>query len=420
MKRTKRNKNIKKVISLVLGLVMVMGLSVPMLANTDTLTVRVVTSHPDWWFVDGWYDFEEAAPLEEAIVVTPTIDGEGRRIVELSAFGTPGSRYVFEYWYIVAGNATILSQGQSVRPHAYATLLVPESGHIDILFVSREIENPGRVTVSANNPDWAHPFGLGIDSIGFGASAPAQGYIESGEVVTFYAFGNEGFEFIEWTVASGDVTVINPSLEGGHGAIQWGDKGGDGPHFIMPYPAVDVEIVAVFRPIETPSSWAVEPVNAAIAAGLVPQSLQSQYTQAATRAEFTALAVALYETVTGREIAGRMHFNDTNDINVQKMGYLGIVAGVGDGNFAPNSTLTREQAAVMLARLADVIGQPLPSSAPTFADNAQISSWAVDGVGQMQASGIMGGVGNNQFSPSGSYTREQSIVTMMRLFDILK
>jgi len=172
-------------------------------------------------------------------------------------------------------------------------------------------------------------------------------------------------------------------------------------------------------PTDQPSSWAVEQVNAAIAAGLVPQSLQSQYTQAATRAEFTALAVALYETVTGREIAGRMHFNDTNDINVQKMGYLGIVAGVGDGNFAPNSTLTREQAAVMLARLADVIGHTLPSSAPTFADNAQISSWAVDGVGQMQASGIMGGVGNNQFSPSGSYTREQSIVTMMRLFNLL-
>ena len=171
--------------------------------------------------------------------------------------------------------------------------------------------------------------------------------------------------------------------------------------------------------IQQPSSWAVEQVNAAIAAGLVPQNLQSAYIQSTTRAEFAALAVALYETVTGREIAGRMQFNDTNDVNVQKMGYLGVVTGVGGGNFAPTNTLTREQAAVMLARLAYAIGQPLPPSAPTFADNAQISGWAVDGVGQMQASGIMGGVGNNQFSPSGSYTREQSIVTMLRLFDLL-
>jgi len=410
----------KKVVSLVLGLMMVLGLAAPVMANADTLTITVVSSHPNWWHVDGWYDFEEAVPIEEAIEVTPIIDTEGRRIVMLDAFGVPGSRYVFDHWNIVAGNATILSQGQSVRPHAYVTLLVPERGHIDIMFVSREIENPGHVTISANNPDWAHPIGLGIDSIGFGASAPAQGYIESGEVVTFYAFGNEGFEFVEWTVASGNVTIINPSLDGGRGAIQWGDEGGDGPHFIMPYPAVDVDIVAVFRPVETPSSWAVEPVNAAIAAGLVPQNLQSGYSQATTRAEFAALAVALYETVTGAEITGRMQFNDTTDINVQKMGYLGVVTGVGNGNFAPNSTLTREQAAVMLARLASALDQPLPPSTPTFADNAQISSWAIDGVGQMQASGIMGGVGNNQFAPSGSYTREQSIVTMMRLFDLLK
>ena len=413
-----RNKNTaKKIASFALALVMVLGFAMPVMANADTLTITVVSTHPDWWNVDGWFDFEEGVEISEPIVVTPTIDSEGRRIVELNAFGVSGSRYVFDHWYVVSGNATILSQGQSSRPQAYATMLVSESGHIDILFVSRRIENPGRVIVTANNPDWAHPMGLGLDSIGFGASAPAQSYIESGEVVTFYAFGNEGFEFVEWT--SADVAIINPSLAGGEGAIRWGDEGGDGPHFIMPYPAVDVEIVAVFRPLETPSSWAVEPVNAAIAAGLVPQNLQSGYSQTTTRAEFAALAVALYETVTGAEITGRMQFNDTNDISVEKMGYLGVVTGVGYGNFAPNSTLTREQAAVMLARLANVLEQPLPPSAPTFADNAQLSSWAVDGVGEMQASGIMGGVGDNRFDPQGLYTREQSIVTMMRLFDLL-
>jgi len=115
-----------------------------------------------------------------------------------------------------------------------------------------------------------------------------------------------------------------------------------------------------------------------------------------------------------------MEFNDTADINVQKMGYLGIVTGVGNGNFAPDNTLTREQAAVMIARLAYAVGQPLPQVAPTFADNAAVSSWAVDAVGQVQAAGIMGGVGNNNFAPSGDYTREQSIITMLRLFDILQ
>ncbi|MCL2408373.1 MAG: S-layer homology domain-containing protein [Oscillospiraceae bacterium] len=171
--------------------------------------------------------------------------------------------------------------------------------------------------------------------------------------------------------------------------------------------------------LSTASNWAHDGINNAVAVGLVPQSLQNHFTNNITRSEFTALAVALYETVTGTEITGRMQFNDTTDINVQKMGYLGVVSGVGDGNFAPNSGLTREQAAVMLARLADVIGQPLPPSASTFVDNAQMSSWAVIAVGQMQATGIMGGVGDNRFSPRGSYTREQSIVTILRLFDLL-
>jgi len=170
---------------------------------------------------------------------------------------------------------------------------------------------------------------------------------------------------------------------------------------------------------EQPSAWAIEQVTAAISAGLVPQNLQSQFTQPTTRAEFAALAVALYENVTGRVITERMEFNDTNDINVQKMGGLGVVTGVGGGNFNPNGELTREQAAVMLSRLAAAIGRPLPQFAPTFADNAQISSWAVDAVGQIQAAGIMGGTGNNMFSPSGDYTREQSIVTIVRLLEIV-
>ena len=35
-----------------------------------------------------------------------------------------------------------------------------------------------------------------------------------------------------------------------------------------------------------------------------------------------------------------------------------------------------------------------------------------------KAKGICGGVGNNMFSPQGSYTREQSIITLLRLFDL--
>ena len=169
---------------------------------------------------------------------------------------------------------------------------------------------------------------------------------------------------------------------------------------------------------ETLSDWAAEQVAAAIEQGLVPQNLQSNYTQAITRAEFAALVVYLCENQRS-EITGRRTFDDTDDVNVQKAAYIGVVQGVGENLFAPDNPLTREQAAVMLSRLAGALGQPLPQQAATFADYAQVSYWAIDAVGQMQASGIMGGVGENLFAPGDPYTREQSIVTIMRLFDIM-
>ena len=170
---------------------------------------------------------------------------------------------------------------------------------------------------------------------------------------------------------------------------------------------------------EQPSSWAAEQVSAAIGANLVPTPLQTRYTQAITRAEFCALAVALYENVL-EEIAGRKTFADTDDINVEKMAAIGVVTGIGNNRFAPDDTLTREQAATMLSRLGEAIGMQLYERPPVFYDNSDISDWAFREVGQMQFAEIMGGIGNNIFSPKGNFTREQSIITMLRLFNALE
>ena len=171
---------------------------------------------------------------------------------------------------------------------------------------------------------------------------------------------------------------------------------------------------------ETPSNWAKSSVSAAVSAGIVPAALQGKYTQAATRAEFCALAVGLYESVTGAEITARASFTDTADVNVEKMAGLGVVNGIGGGRFDPDSTLTREQAATMLSRLAGAMGKPMAENAPTFADSASLSSWARAAVGQVQGCDVMNGIGSNLFAPRDSYTREQCIVTIMRLRDIVK
>ena len=170
---------------------------------------------------------------------------------------------------------------------------------------------------------------------------------------------------------------------------------------------------------ETPSRWAASLVYEAIADGIVPASLQSNYTQTTTRAEFCALAVAVYEAVKG-EITGRTTFTDTSDINVEKAASVGIVSGVAPGRFDPAERLTREMAAAMLSNLAHAAEQPLPQRSAAFADNGSISQWAFGSVGRVQAAGIMTGITADTFAPKDPYTREQSIVTAARMFDLLK
>ena len=55
-----------------------------------------------------------------------------------------------------------------------------------------------------------------------------------------------------------------------------------------------------------------------------------------------------------------------------------------------------------------------------FADDAKIGDWARGSVYAMRQTGIMQGKENNQFCPTDGYTAEQSIVTIERMYQIIK
>ena len=136
-----------------------------------------------------------------------------------------------------------------------------------------------------------------------------------------------------------------------------------------------------------------------------------------TRAQFSALVVAMYEDIKERSIKGYIAFRDTSDINTMQSAYLGVLHDVGNGNFAPYAGLTREQAAVALVRVAEIFEIPLQQQTPVFEDRTQISDWAVVYVGKMQATGIMPGTDNGFFEPRSAYTKEESILTLSRLYE---
>ena len=177
---------------------------------------------------------------------------------------------------------------------------------------------------------------------------------------------------------------------------------------------------------ESPSSWAQSAVEAARTAGIVPEQVDGDYTQAITRADFCSLAAAVYRAW---DKAGKVKktdtktvsFTDTDEEDVLLCASLGVVNGVGGGRFAPENPLTRQQAACMLHRLgslhkdaSDSVNDRLPH---IFTDGADIESWARTDVYWAYNSGVMNGVSGGRFAPQSSYTHEQSIATMLRLYD---
>ena len=169
---------------------------------------------------------------------------------------------------------------------------------------------------------------------------------------------------------------------------------------------------------DQPSSWAMNYILRAQHTGLVPENLHSDYSAPVTHAEFAALIVAAYESRHGT-IMIRLPLINSPSMNVQKAATIGVIEGELHNVLVDVSYLTREEAALMLSRLAYAFGLPLPNTAPAFADNHYITPRAFYAVGHMQNSGIMGGMHYNMFAPAELHTREQSIVTIMRLLDLV-
>ena len=99
----------------------------------------------------------------------------------------------------------------------------------------------------------------------------------------------------------------------------------------------------------------------------------------------------------------------------------GVVSGTTDTAFAPDTNINREQMAVIMKNYATKLGYTIPKTleAVTFADNAQISSWAKDAVKSMQQAGILAGKTNNCFDPAGTATRAEVATVLRRFVEIV-
>ena len=87
----------------------------------------------------------------------------------------------------------------------------------------------------------------------------------------------------------------------------------------------------------------------------------------------------------------------------------GIVAGVSQGRFEPNRTITREEMAVMLNKfLASQNKSYAATGYGNFSDGGSIAGWAKDSVDKMTRQGLLSGMGNGDFAPKANFSRAQA------------
>lgn len=96
----------------------------------------------------------------------------------------------------------------------------------------------------------------------------------------------------------------------------------------------------------------------------------------------------------------------------------GIVNGVGNNKFAPDSNISRQDLAVIIKRYAEYANKLLPVSQQTvtFDDGANISDYAKSAVQTLNSGSIIQG-SNNRFDPQGSATRAQVSAILHRFME---
>ena len=239
---------------------------------------------------------------------------------------------------------------------------------------------------------------------------------KAGATVTLTATPDEGYALSTLTVTDrfGDAVKVTENADGTY-------------TFTMPNGQVTVK--ATFVETEEPApampftdvkegDWFYEEVLYAYENGLMNGVGDNRFApnSATTRG---MLVTILYRLEGEPAVTGEAGFDDVGDTwytdAVIWAAANDIVNGIGDNQFGPENTLTREQLVTMLYRYAQNKGYDVTASADLsgYPDAGQIQSWAQEAMTWAVAEGIVEGMDGN-LNPAGHATRAQIATILMR------
>jgi hypothetical protein len=171
--------------------------------------------------------------------------------------------------------------------------------------------------------------------------------------------------------------------------------------------------------------WAKEDIDFVVSRGLFSGTSETTFSPD------TSMSRGMFVTVLGRlanvdvDNYNESSFNDVKS-DAYYMGYIewaiknNIIKGIGNGNFAPEQAITREQMAVIIMNYAKTMDLKLIQAHEEniFDDSAKISDYAKDAVKQMQMAGILNGKNGNLFDPQGTTTRAEISAVLHRFVEL--
>ncbi len=169
------------------------------------------------------------------------------------------------------------------------------------------------------------------------------------------------------------------------------------------------------------ATWATEAVDALVKLGAINGKSEGVFApqDSITRAEFVKIIVSAFSLTQGEKSVA---FSDVSDGDwyakaVQIASSLGLVSGISENEFGAGLSITREDMAVIAARLSELKGIENDGSGVRFNDAAQISEYAQEAVSKLSSSGIISGMGDNMFMPKEKVTRAQAAKIIYELLN---
>lgn len=164
--------------------------------------------------------------------------------------------------------------------------------------------------------------------------------------------------------------------------------------------------------------WAEEYVNKAVLTGFVQGYSNNTFKpdQAITRAEFTKML----NSAIGNNGTTSIDFWDVSPSSwyyndVKKGVSAGYINGHSETRFMPDNLITRQEAAVMLARIVPAYGSS--STLKAFSDYDKAGDWATTALEKMVAKGYISGYSNGSLQPQSKLTRAQAAKMIVSILD---